>query len=1137
MTIEQLEVLITANTTNLKSELAKANSSILDLEKKVTSSTTKISNAFSMIKKAAVGLGIGAMLKKSIKSGLDYIAGDAVYLTTMQDWKDATRDFTEDLKAKLGISRSEMRRFMSVMYNITTSLGVASESSYKMSKSLSMLTQDMASFWNITTDEALSKLQSGLTGNVIALRQLGIVVNETMTKEEAYRMGLAKQGAELNEAQKTMARYNLIMKQSANMQGFLANTLNTPNAQLRMLKDSLRTLSQDFGQLFIPILKATLPYLNAFVKLMTQAVGVIAAFFRVPIGSKASEEMIKTSDAAGGVSSNLAGANKKAKELKKTLAGFDEMNVLNEDGSVGAMGGAGSGAIDVPLIEYDFSIFDNISSRADEIVDKLKGLFNSVDWTPLTNSLKNVYDALVPFGATIWDGLKWGYENLLKPLAKWTITELLPSFLNLTAGALRVLNPLLKGFMSVGKWLLEKFLIPIAKWTGGVVVSILNNLGKSLTNIGNWMSRNQSVVNAMTGVILAFFAAWKVTQLLAFIQMSGGTITVMKNMATALHGLTIAKLTDKAETIALTALYAKDFIVNLVKGAVEIGKQAAAWVTLTAAKLTANGASLAMIATSTAQAIATGAVTAATWLWNAALYANPIVAIVAGVAALVAGIILLVSWLNSASAEEKKFAAEMEKSKEAMEEKNNAYKDMQKNQQEVVNNGLAEMAYMEKLKNELKGLADEKGNVNEKDRARANFILNELNKAMDTEYQMVGNQIQGYNDLMTTTEKYIEQKKLQLLFEAREIEYKEAIIKETKAKNDMIKAEADLETARANLAQKNSKTNRAAYEDAMKAYQAARDTHERTSNDIMRYEDAMTASLEGNTKKAEQLLKMDMTNYMTRKDVAVLSMEEQNRIMKQQYNDAIKDLEDAQKLMNSKNNKENRQRVADAIDHANEMYKAYTGVGTNMVKGTEDGLKIKKKDLNNAVSDILGNGVVKQLEKELQINSPSKIFESIGKNMVTGAEQGVKNNKNSFISNIGGVFKDAVSSVQKVLGIKSPSKVFAAIGENTMEGYIQGIEGEADNTVNAFENIFKDVSRAAEYELADINDLPNTNINGTITHSIASKNDVLAEKIGELIDSDTPINLTVKIGEDTLINKIIDGINSKSFERNEGVFV
>lgn len=132
----------------------------------------------------------------------------------------------------------------------------------------------------------------------------------------------------------------------------------------------------------------------------------------------------------------------------------------------------------------------------EEFRDKMQGV-----WEGLWSSIKPVLD-------NIGKILKWLLDEILAPLAEWTISDLLPSFFNLVSGALDVLNPLLEVFMDLGKWLWDSFLQPIASWTGGVIVSVLNSLADVLKTIGKWIKEHKPIVEAFTIVIGSFATAW-----------------------------------------------------------------------------------------------------------------------------------------------------------------------------------------------------------------------------------------------------------------------------------------------------------------------------------------------------------------------------------------------------------------------------------------------------------------------------------------------------------------------------------------------------------------------------------------------------------------------------------------------------
>ena len=312
------------------------------------------------------------------------------------------------------------------------------------------------------------------------------------------------------------------------------------------------------------------------------------------------------------------------------MASFDTAQILKKDDSDSSSNGSGAGG---KIDTSGLNLTDSLKKQASNIGK----IFSDINFEPLINSFNKVKEAAQPLITTIKDGLKWLYDNVLVPLAKWTIQDLLPAFLNLIAGALTVLNPLITAFKPIFQWFWNNFLEPIAKWTGGMIVDTLNLLADVLTKIGNWMSNNQSIVTGMEIAVLGFFGAWKTAELMSFIAQSGGVINALKNITLAITGSTIAKMKDKAETIYLNLLYAKDFVKSVASGTVALVKQAAQWVVNTGAKIANTAATIASTA-------ATTAATAATWLFNAALavLTSPITLVVAAIAALIAIIVLLI---------------------------------------------------------------------------------------------------------------------------------------------------------------------------------------------------------------------------------------------------------------------------------------------------------------------------------------------------------------------------------------------------------------------------------------------------------------------------------------------------------------
>jgi hypothetical protein len=193
------------------------------------------------------------------KFSSDAIESENLFKVSMGNMeKDATA-FSKQLRAQLGLNEFEVRKSIGVFFQMTKSMGLSREASFSMSKGLTLLTQDMASFFNLKPEEAFQKLQAGITGEVEPLKRLGIIINETTIRQTALNAGLIKGNDVLSESQKVMARYLTIVKQTADAQGDLARTIDSPINKVRLL-------TAEFKQQVIELGFALMPTYERFLK-------------------------------------------------------------------------------------------------------------------------------------------------------------------------------------------------------------------------------------------------------------------------------------------------------------------------------------------------------------------------------------------------------------------------------------------------------------------------------------------------------------------------------------------------------------------------------------------------------------------------------------------------------------------------------------------------------------------------------------------------------------------------------------------------------------------------------------------------------------------------------------------------------
>lgn len=200
------------------------------------------------------------------KWAMDAVESENLFEVSMGNMAGAARAWSKELSQSLGLNEYETRRNIGTFDVMLKSFGMNEQAAYGMAKGLTQLAYDMASFYNLKPEEAFEKLQSGISGEIEPLRRLGITVSETAVQTYAYTHGIAAQGAELNEQQKVLARYGLIMERTSAAQGDLARTIDSPANQLRVLKSRLEETGITFGQILIPVVLKAATALNHFVQ-------------------------------------------------------------------------------------------------------------------------------------------------------------------------------------------------------------------------------------------------------------------------------------------------------------------------------------------------------------------------------------------------------------------------------------------------------------------------------------------------------------------------------------------------------------------------------------------------------------------------------------------------------------------------------------------------------------------------------------------------------------------------------------------------------------------------------------------------------------------------------------------------------
>ena len=178
MTIEELEIVIEAQTREFNQQIANVTRQVSSMEKQVNKSLGNIKNIFGRVGKWIAALGIGKVIKDSIITAMDSIESDSMFDTVFGSLANDVRQWSEELQSTLGLNGYAIRENVATLYNMIQSMGLASNEALNLSKDMTLLAEDMASFYNLNSSEAFNKIRAGLTGETEQLKQLGILVDE-----------------------------------------------------------------------------------------------------------------------------------------------------------------------------------------------------------------------------------------------------------------------------------------------------------------------------------------------------------------------------------------------------------------------------------------------------------------------------------------------------------------------------------------------------------------------------------------------------------------------------------------------------------------------------------------------------------------------------------------------------------------------------------------------------------------------------------------------------------------------------------------------------------------------------------------------------------------------------------------------
>lgn len=350
---------------------------------------------------------IAEYLGNAVAKFNDFYEATDLFHNAMGNLSGEADTLISKMQGLLGVDPTKAMTYMATIQSLGTSFGLTSDKAYILSKNLTQLAYDEGSYWNKDVAETFTAMSSAISGEIEPIRRLGVDLSQARLQQELLALGFNKQVSSLSQADKAVLRYIAIMKQTANVQGNLAQTIQSPANQIKILKAQLDMLAKSVGSLLYPAMKSILPPLIAAVQLIREFVQWVAKLMGVKVVFTDFTKSAGSVGSIGDAMDDTADSTKKAaKALKDYTMGFDELNIIDPtQGSSGSGSGASAGNIlgDVDLSGYDMfkQYNEEFAKQIDAIKQKIKDMLPIIGAIAAALALWKIVDFLTDVSTAI----------------------------------------------------------------------------------------------------------------------------------------------------------------------------------------------------------------------------------------------------------------------------------------------------------------------------------------------------------------------------------------------------------------------------------------------------------------------------------------------------------------------------------------------------------------------------------------------------------------------------------------------------------------------------------------------------------------------------------------------------------------
>lgn len=494
--VKNLMVRAGADFSPITKQAEKASASMKKMSTSISASTGMIRKALGAIG-IAVSLGAVIAAAKDAKAAYDQQAeAEAKLAQVMHNTMDATSDEVKEIKElcaaqqKLGVIGDEVQ--LAGAQELATYL----EKSNTLKKLIPVMNDMVAQ-------------QYGYNASAESATNIATMLGKVMDGQVG---ALSRYGYKFDEAQAQILKFGTEEERAATLAEVVGASVGgmnqalamTPTGRMQQLSSTLGDIKEQFGQAVTTVATAFLPLLNRVANMLASVAALanrVAQAIANVFGKKLSTGTGAVAGGAGAASEALddmaesaGGAGKAAKEAAKSVMGFDELNKLSDNSSessggggssAGAGAGGGGGGISDLFNEEEATESLGWMEKA---LRKVKDLVESLNFEPLKTAWGKLSEAAQHLGEVIGQYLGWAFDNILTPLAHWTIEQALPAGIKLVASVLELLASVLERLQPLFSWVWDNVLQPIAKWTGDAFIKALGWITEKIQALSDLIS-------------------------------------------------------------------------------------------------------------------------------------------------------------------------------------------------------------------------------------------------------------------------------------------------------------------------------------------------------------------------------------------------------------------------------------------------------------------------------------------------------------------------------------------------------------------------------------------------------------------------------------------------------------------------